>query len=195
MFHKHRLEALSDAVFAIVMTLLVLDLKVPHGIPPGGLGLALSETGREFFSFAMTFAISAVFWTLQHRVFDAIKDTATESLVLTFLALGFVSLLPFTTSLIGQHIADKLAFELYFLNMFAIAACLTVKMEIAHARHRMHEGTDANQLRFRLYRMTTVMLAASVGAHFVSQHNIVFFPLVVGLLFRAMKPVWLRRMA
>lgn len=195
MFHKHRLEALSDAVFAIVMTLLVLDLKVPHGVPAGGLAAALHETGREFFSFAMTFAISAIFWTLQHRVFDAIKDTATESLVLTFMVLGFVSLLPFSTSLIGQHVIDPLAYELYFLNMAAIAACLTIKMEVAHASGRMHEGTDANQLRFRLYRMTAVMLSAGIGARFVTQQHIVFFPFAVGLLFRAIKPYWLRKMA
>lgn len=186
-FQKHRLEALSDAVFAIVATLLVLDLKVPHDLESGMLGAALRSQSHEFFSFVMTFVIAAVFWTLQHHVFEALRDTGKSSLTLTFVMLGFVSLLPFTTSLIGAHHVDKLAFEIYFLNMCAIALTLMIKVEIAHAAGQLHEGSDATLLRFRLLRMTCVMLAAAIGVKFVSIQYATFFPIVVGGIFRTVQ--------
>jgi len=188
MYHKHRLEALSDAVFAVAMTLLVLELKVPHELSTGGLGAALQANGQLFFSFVLTFVIAAVFWTLQHRVFDAIKDARPESLVLTFAVLGLVSLLPFSTALAGEHAAERLSFELYFLNMFLIAAALTLKMELAHRRGAMHEGADTNELRFRLYRMSLVMLTAAIAARYLPQQKLWFPPIAVAVLFRLVKP-------
>ena len=107
---KHRIEALSDGIFAIAMTLLILDIKVPGEIAPGGLGHAIAHEGHEWISFLVTFVIASTFWVAQHRVFDLLEEIRTESLVLTFVTLGFVTVLPFTTSVWGHHIAESLAF-------------------------------------------------------------------------------------
>jgi uncharacterized membrane protein len=184
MFHKHRLEALSDAVFAIVMTLLVLDLKVPANLPPGGLRAALLQDSHAWFSFALTFCIAAIFWTFQHRVFDLIENTGSEALFLTFVFLGFVSLLPFSTSLIGQQSIARLAFVLYFSNQFAIAFALTLKMEFAHYRGRLREGVDALSLRFQLYRICLVMGAGALSAGFAPIRYFWVAPAAVAVLGR-----------
>ena len=73
MFTKNRIEALSDGVFAITMTLLVLDLKVPDATAPSLLGAAIRHGGHAWFSFLVTFCIASIFWTLQHRVFDLME--------------------------------------------------------------------------------------------------------------------------
>ena len=194
MFHKHRLEALSDAVFAIVMTLLVLDLKAPVHLPPGELAGALLQDRNAWFSFAMTFCIAAIFWTLQHHVFDVIKDAGQESLVLTFVFLGAITLLPFTTSLIGQQSIERLTFMLYFLNLFLAAVALMLKMEVASVRGRLVEGVDTRMLRFRLYRVSFVMLAGALGARFLPLKFFYVGPLSAVLIARALQAVVHRRL-
>ena len=186
MFHKHRLEALSDAVFAIVMTLLVLDLKAPVNLPRGQVAEVLLREHNAWFSFVMTFGIAAIFWTLQHHVFDVIKDTGQESLILTFVFLGTITLLPFTTSLIGQQNIEPLTFVLYFLNLFVAALALMLKMELANSRQRLVQGTDARMLRFRLYRVSFVMLMGALGAWFFPRYFYVG-PLVAILIARGVQ--------
>ena len=131
MFSKHRLEALSDGVFAIAMTLLVLDIKVPVGVAKGQLGEALAKDAHGWISFAITFFIASVFWTFQHRLFELLEGVSQKMLVPTFVFLAFVSVLPFSTSLWGRHISEPLALLIYFGNQFAIAVALTVKLELA----------------------------------------------------------------
>jgi uncharacterized membrane protein len=177
-FSKHRLEALSDGVFAIAMTLLVLDLHVPKDLAAGGLAEALKHESHAFLSFALTFAITALFWARQHRVFDLIESTGAEALVPTFALLGFVSLLPFTTSLIGAPHPESLSFVLYFSNQFAIAASLTVKLELARWKGRLHQGANADHVRLRLYILCFLMLSEVLAALFFPARY-VFLPLIV----------------
>jgi uncharacterized membrane protein len=97
MYSKHRLEGLSDGVFAVAMTLLIFDLKVPTDTASGQLGAALAKDGASWVSFLVTFGLAAQFWSFQHRVFDRIEKLTVSSVALTFTFLCFVSLLPFTT--------------------------------------------------------------------------------------------------
>jgi len=157
MFSKHRVEALSDGVFAIAMTLLVLDLKVPLDAGPGQLGAALVHDVASWISFMVTFALAAQAWSLQHRVFDRMEKMTTGGLALTFLFLFFVSVLPFTTSVWGHHIRDPLAFVLYFTVQFAFALLLTLKLELARWKGYLKLGPETEQLRMRLYGMALIM--------------------------------------
>ena len=72
-FSKHRVSALSDGIFSIAMTLLVLDLKPPVNVPHGQLWAALQRDSSAWGSFILTFAIAAKFWRLQHRVLDQLE--------------------------------------------------------------------------------------------------------------------------
>lgn len=69
MFLKHRAEALSDGIFAIAMTLLVLDIKVPLG-SDAPLSTALGRESHAWISFAISFLLAGIFWMHQHRVFE-----------------------------------------------------------------------------------------------------------------------------
>ncbi|HEY4358192.1 MAG TPA: TMEM175 family protein [Acidobacteriaceae bacterium] len=180
MYSKHRLEALSDGIFAIAMTLLVLELKVPGHVAQGELGHVLKQDSHAWVSFVVTFAIASVFWTLQHRVFDAVEGYGPQTMVPTFFFLGLVSVLPFSTSLWGQHLGEPLAFFLYFLNQFAIAAALTIKLELARSYGHLHPGADIRILRFRLWTMVISMGAAALGAWFLPSRYMGIAPALCG---------------
>ncbi len=160
---KHRIEALSDGIFSIAMTLLVLDIKVPGEVSPGKLGHAVALQGHELISFVITFLIASTFWVAQHRVFDLLEEIGTESLVLTFVTLGFVSVLPFTTSMWGHHIAEPLAFFLYFANQFGIALPMALKLEIAMRRGQVRHTMASDMSRLRLWLLCGVMATAMIA--------------------------------
>ncbi|MBU0672755.1 MAG: DUF1211 domain-containing protein [Candidatus Margulisbacteria bacterium] len=118
-----RIESLTDGVFAIAMTLLVLSLELPP------LGQQLSGTqlqqlllsqAAKFFNYALSFVLLAVFWIIHHQQFHYIKRTNRTHLWINILVLMFVALMPFSTSLIGDFPGDWIA-ELFFsANLFIV---------------------------------------------------------------------------
>ncbi len=187
MFSKHRIEALSDGIFAIAMTLLVLDIKVPVETPKGHLAEALMKDAHSWISFVVTFFIASLFWTFQHRVFDLLKNVSHQMLAPTFVFLGFVSVLPFSTSIWGHHINEPIAFSIYFLNQLAIALALTVKLEVARAYGHLDQNAAAEMMRFRLYGICLVMLTAAAASYILPIQWIWPIPLAMGLLGRALR--------
>ena len=93
----------SDAVFAIAMTLLVLDLEVPDGLPPDQVGAALVQQLPHFFSFALSFAVIGSAWLNHHRKFSVIIRYDFRLQVLNLLLLFFVALLPLPTGLLSEY--------------------------------------------------------------------------------------------
>ena len=167
MFLKHRVEALSDAVFAIAMTLLILDIKVPMGNEEP-LSAALGKESHAWVSFAVSFLLAAIFWMHQHRVFEAAAKWSKANLLLTFVFLGCVSTLPFSTSLWGHHLRDPLAIIIYFGNQCVLAFLLLVQVLVITAQK--HVNPDAPQsvaeLRFRLIGFTLGFGVGMIVARF-----------------------------
>lgn len=161
-YSKHRLEALSDAMFAIVMTLLILDIKAPAGVPHGQLGHALTEQFRDWIALAITFIISARFWVLQHQLFNLLESVKPRTLFTTLLFLGLVTLLPFTTALWGRNITEPLAFCLYFSHQFAIGVAMLVEIEFGLRDHNLHIVEAMYKLRGRLYIMLIATASAAI---------------------------------
>ncbi|MEG9249124.1 TMEM175 family protein [Arthrobacter sp. Soc17.1.1.1] len=93
----------SDAVFAIAMTLLVLDLEVPDGLAPDQVGAALVGQVSHFFSFALSFAVIGSAWLNHHRKFSVIVRYDVRLQVLNLLLLFFVALLPLPTSVLSEY--------------------------------------------------------------------------------------------
>ena len=194
MYSKNRLEALSDGVFAIAMTLLILDIKIPHSVAPGHLAEDLAKDSHAWISFVVTFFLTSIFWSFQHRVFDLVERATRATLIPTFIFLGFVSVLPFSTSLWGHYIREPLAFSLYFANQFAIAATLTIKLEIARAHRNMRLSLAADLMRFRLYMVSLIMLTGAVMSFVVPLEWLWPFPMALGLAGRAIRRRMERRL-
>ncbi len=118
-----RLKALADGVFAIVMTLLVLELGVEEIAKTSEnkeLIHGLLEMWPRFLIYGLSFLILGIFWVIHHVIFDAIKRNDTPLVWLNILFLMFVALIPFSTSLFGKFGAKQIAALIYGANMLLI---------------------------------------------------------------------------
>jgi len=126
---KHRLEALADGVFAIVVTLIVLEIKVPdlpRDASIDALRHALRPLAPVFFSFFITFVISASFWFLHQLSFHWIQRIDRALVFINFGFLMFVSLLPFSTGMFGHFMGTSIGQMFYFGNATAIGVFLNL---------------------------------------------------------------------
>jgi uncharacterized membrane protein len=118
-----RLQTLADGVFAIVMTLLVLELGV-EGIAKttnnAGVVHGLLEMWPKFLIYGLSFLILGIFWVIHHTLFDAIKHYNTTLTWLNILFLMFVALIPFSTALFGEYGTMQITALIYGANMLLI---------------------------------------------------------------------------
>lgn len=128
-----RLQGLSDGVFAVAMTLLVLDLRIPVGVLHSDRHLwhALHQLGPSLAAYLLSFTMLGTFWLAQHTLLGL---CARGDRTLTWLQLGFlfvVTLLPFSASVLAEFVTVRLAVALYWLNIALLGAGLAL------ARRRM----------------------------------------------------------
>jgi uncharacterized membrane protein len=114
-----RLEAFSDGVLAIIITIMVLELKVPHGEDLG----ALSPLLPVFFSYVLSFVYIGIYWNNHHNMMHAVKRVSGGVLWANLHLLFWLSLLPFVTGWMGENHFGALPTALYggVLLMAAIA--------------------------------------------------------------------------
>ena len=115
----NRIEALSDGIFAIVMTLLVLELKVPHlqDNSNGELLRYLLSLSPVFISYVISFIILGIYWVGHHNQMHFIKKSDRTFLWLNLMFFMFVSLVPFSAALLGEFHTDQISVIIYGLNL------------------------------------------------------------------------------
>jgi len=99
---KSRLEAFSDGVFAIVITLLILDIRFPD-VDYSQFGKTLVSLLPRILAYVMSFIIIGVYWVTHHNSMHAIRKTDRSFLWLNILLLLCISFIPFPTSLLGRY--------------------------------------------------------------------------------------------
>jgi TMEM175 potassium channel family protein len=111
-----RIEAFSDGVFAIVVTLLVLELRVPalHGPNlSASLRQALLQMAPRFLSYGLSFAITCIWWVAHHHFFAMLKRSNRGLLWLNSLFLFWLASVPFPTALLGNYPHETIAVMCY----------------------------------------------------------------------------------
>lgn len=122
---KRRLETLTDGVFAIVMTLLVLEIAVPqlsHSDASTNLTRELIELSPVLLSYATSFIVLGFFWIGHDNQFHFIKRVNRTFLWMTILYLMFIAFVPFSTALLGEYRDQQVSVVIYGINLF-IAVC------------------------------------------------------------------------
>src|SRR5262249_31212768 len=119
-----RIEALGDGVFAIVMTLLIFDLKLPEVEAPAALGPALLALWPSFLAFAISFGLLGIYWLGHRAQFQFIQYSDHGLHWLNILILACVSLLPFSTKLLGRYPSERVALAGYGANLIVIGLSL-----------------------------------------------------------------------
>lgn len=159
---KSRLEALSDGVFAIAMTLLVLELKVPemsHHHSNAEMLDQLLALVPAFLSYVLTFLIAGGFWFLHHVTFHFIRHTDRLLCWINLLFLMFVSLLPFSAGLLGHLLVHPVSQLFYFGNQFLIAILLNAHWHYAIHQTDMGPDVDSGEMRRVTFRVASTAVA------------------------------------
>ena len=150
-----RLAALSDGIFAVAMTLLVLDLRVPvsqHIIHEQDLLSALTKLGPNILPYFMSFLTLGIFWVGQQTQLNNFTRSNRHLTWLNLVFLLAVTLTPFSTALLAAFITFRLAIVVYWLNIVLLGSMLFISWRYArHAQLLKDEVTQeifaANQRR------------------------------------------------
>jgi len=157
-FTPNRLEALTDGVFAIVMTLLVLELSIPEiaqSSPQAELPRRLLEQWPKFYSYVLSFIVLGLLWSLHHRSFHYIKRFDNGLIWLNIIFLMFVALIPFSTSLEGDYEGEQLAIVIYASNILLALAMRLIIWAYATGKYRLVDR-DINSRLVKFEKLSTM---------------------------------------
>jgi uncharacterized membrane protein len=165
---KNRIEALSDGIFAIVMTLLILEIHVPK-LPPDAPNVevapALIALWPKFVSYLVTFVSLGFFWIGHHIMYHVIRRTDRILLWLNIFFFMFVSLLPFSTSVLNAFSEAFIAPLLFGANLAIIGWILFFQWSYANAQPDMlADFVNAKYRKTVRYRMLIVPAATTLTA-------------------------------
>lgn len=138
-----RTEAFSDGVFAIVITLLILEIKVPppSSIPAGQVAHELPhrlwELKAMFIAYVLSFFIVGTFWVAHHNIFKLIRRTDRMFMWINLALLMCVAFIPFPTALIGEYVDQPIAIVVYGLTVTASSVMLLCLWSYATTNHRL----------------------------------------------------------
>jgi uncharacterized membrane protein len=169
---KNRLEAFSDGVFAVAITLLVLEIDVPEG---DHLWHKLGDEWPSFASFLVSFWVIGIIWVNHHGVIDHLKRTDRGVLYLNLLVLMSVVLIPFATALMAEHLNttedENAAAAVYAISFVLMAISFGVLWEYI-TRHREKLGVELTDEEVRrrslAFQIGNPLYAIAVGVAFIS---------------------------
>lgn len=159
---KNRLEAFSDGVLAIIITIMVLELKVPHGTDCA----ALAPLWPVLLSYVLSFVYVGIYWNNHHHMFHSTQQVSGGILWANLHLLFWLSLLPFTTGWMGENHFATMPTAVYgvVLLMAAVAYYILQHAIIAH------QGTGS-------------LLAAAIGNDWKGKLSLVLYVAAVPLAF------------
>lgn len=173
-----RIEAFSDGVFAIAITLLVLEFKVPHESAgdAAALARALWKLWPSYFAYFLSFLIIGIYWVNHHYIFRIYKRSDHIFALLNVLFLMCISFLPFPTAVLAQHVNDpascKPATVFYAVGLLLPAVTWLLIWIYASSGHRLIDGN----LTRGFIRVLTLQYALSVVLYLIALATSVVAP-------------------
>ena len=128
---KGRLEAFSDGVIAIIITIMVLELKIPHSADLS----ALWELGPIFLSYVLSFANVGIYWNNHHHLLHAVKHVNGAMLWANLHLLFWLSLFPFTTGWMGENHFATWPVIIYGINLLLAGVAYSILVRFIIAAH------------------------------------------------------------
>jgi uncharacterized membrane protein len=163
---KHRLEAFADGIYAIAATLLVLELKLPavQGDTDVALREALLALTPKLVLWLLSFWVMALFWLGQQRALKYLTALDGAGVRIELIQAALISLLPFTTALIGEHGNHTLAAAIYSANIGSVA--LLGLFRLVHIKRitQLHaHDYDSVVVRVLMTRTSVVLACATLA--------------------------------
>jgi len=177
---KNRLEAFSDGVLAIIITIMVLELKVPHGSDLA----ALEPLLPVFLSYVLSFVYVGIYWNNHHHLLKAARRVDGTILWANLHLLFWLSLMPFVTGWMGENHFTRLPSAVYGGVLLAAAVAYNVLQRLIVTRGGADARVVASLRRDYKGKVSPVFYAAGVAASF-------WQPWVAGCVYVGVALVWL----
>src|SRR5947209_2408837 len=178
-----RIEALSDGVFAIAMTLLVLDLKVPLGIAAGSLPESLIKLWPQFAAYCISFLVLAVYWIGHHNQFHWIRHSTITLLWINIFFLMSIAFLPFSASLLASYNQETSAVIVYGVNVIVSGIALYYHWAYASGKGKL----ISENISEKLAAITKYRILVGI-AFYVITTLVAFYSTSVSLILFAILP-------
>jgi uncharacterized membrane protein len=190
-----RIVNFSDAVFAIAITILVLDISVPDGLSPTELPVQVLGLVPKYLSYAISFLVLAVYWQAHHRVFKPITGYDGTLVWLNFLFLMAIAFLPFPTSLLGEYGREQVSVVIYAANAAVASLLLGAISWYATTEHRL-VASDLDDEAERVQRVqglaVPVVFVLSMGLSFFSPRAAMYSWLLLSVTDFIIRRIWPR---
>ena len=173
---KNRVEAFSDGVIAIIITIMVLELKVPHAADLAALGPLVPV----FLSYVLSFIYVGIYWNNHHHMFQLCSSVNGAVLWANLHLLFWLSLLPFSTGWMGENHFERWPTVLYGLNLLFCAIAYAI-LQTTLIRVQGPYGLLAEAVKTDLKgKLSPLLYLAGIGsaALFSAQVGLAFFVLV-----------------
>ena len=165
-----RLEAFSDGVIAIIVTIMVLELRAPSQ----PTWRALLKTAPVFLSYGLSFLVAAIMWVNHHHLIHAVRQVTARLLWSNLNLLFWMSLIPFVTDFLGKNYREPMAVVLYGLDLALCGSSFyLLRMELVRQEHanpslvEYHAAMQRkNALSAGLYLLSVPLAYVSVSASF-----------------------------
>ncbi|WP_369049007.1 TMEM175 family protein [Tenacibaculum sp. UWU-22] len=170
-----RLEAFSDGVLAIVITIMVLEMKVPEG----SSFEALKPIIPKFLSYLLSFIYLGIFWNNHHHLFQAIEKINGKVLWANLALLFSLSLTPFTTAWMGENNFEKYPVMLYGANLL-LSAIIFAVLENTAVKHEGKNSVLGQALKNTAKEKLTIIvyLVALIATYFLPLLGIIGYTIV-----------------
>ena len=159
---KGRLEAFSDGVIAVIITIMVLELKVPHGADAG----ALAPLAGTFLTYVLSFVFTAIYWNNHHHLLHAVHHVTGGTLWANMHLLFWLSLVPFVTGWMDENHFAPITVAAYGLVLLCAGIAYFILTRVLLATH----GHNS-------------LLAQALGSDFKGKVSLVLYLAAVALAF------------
>lgn len=179
--NKARLEAFSDGVFAIIITIMVLEIKVPHGSD----WTVLRPLIPTFISYILSFTFIGIYWANHHHMLHSVKGVTGSMIWANINLLFWLSLIPFATGWMGENHFAANTVSLYGLLLLLSGIAFTILQKVIE-----RNSLDIERLKTAFVNMkrkgiaSTIGYAAAIPLAYIS-------PVISGVIFALISIVWL----
>jgi len=169
-----RIEALSDGVFAIVLTLMVFQIRIPNissGDAQQMLWPQLLRQWPEFYSYVISFLLVGIYWVAHHNMYHLIRKSTRPLMWMNLIFLMFVAFVPYSVALVGRYDQIQRMMVLYGVHLTIISGLLYMQWWYVTRRHNL-VGGRLNQkyvksMDFKILAAPGVYMLA-IGASFIN---------------------------
>jgi uncharacterized membrane protein len=175
---KNRLEAFSDGVLAVIITVMVLNIKIPSSSSFNDL----KKVGPIFFTYILSFILIGIYWSNHHHFFKAVKEINGKVIWANLHLLFWLSLYPFVTVYVGENKFAALPVAVYATVGFfsALAYFLVTKSTLSEGLHNpLVEKAIGND---RKEKLSAILTLISIPVAFINQYVSIGIFILVALI-------------